>query len=477
MNLQQFLRALRARFGVFVLVLAATLLAAAAASLLLPKSYKATVTLLMDARNEQSLSSAQRPLILPQERLAFLETQKDILTSKKVARKVVQDLKLAEEPAVREILGDEPPSAAPLEDRVVDAVLKKLKVETSQSNVIRVSYASRDAAAAALISNAFAAAYIDTLLQLHVEPAREAAAWFEEQLMRLRSSLEAAQAKLTENYQQRQIVSADERADVEHTRLQALSDEAVKAQERSFQWDGREQQARNAVRGGASPDRLPDVLDNAFIQRLKSDLLLGESRLRQLATQYGRNHPQFERQVSENQSLREKLEAEMAKVVAGVGSSARQSRDHEAALAQAMEAQRKRMLGLKQSRNELTVLRRNVESAERAYDAALQRSVASQVDSRVNQTSVTVLSPAVVPDRPASPRMDLNLALSAVVGVMLGIGIVLLLEMTDRRVRSLDDLENACDVPLLGELKPWKPAARLLGPAAPDTRALPNYPG
>ena len=336
MNLLQFLRALRARFGVFVLVLAATMLAAAAASLLLPKSYKATVTLLMDARNEQSLSSAQRPLILPQERLAFLETQKDILTSKKVARKVVQDLKLAEEPAVHEILEGEPHSAAPLEDRVVDAVLKKLKVETSQSNVIRVSYASRDAAAAALIANAFAAAYIDTLLQLHVEPAREAAAWFEEQLTRLRSSLEVAQAKLTENYQQRQIVSADERADVEHTRLQALSDEAVKAQERSFQWDSREQQARNAVRGGASPDRLPDVLDNAFIQRLKSDLLLGESRLRQLATQYGRNHPQFERQVSENQSLREKLDAEMAKVVAGVGSSARQSRDHEAALAQAI---------------------------------------------------------------------------------------------------------------------------------------------
>lgn len=474
MNLQQFLRALRARFGVFVLVLAATMLAAAATSLMLPKSYKATVALLMDARNEQSLSSAQRPLILPQERLAFLETQKDIITSKKVARKVVQDLKLAEEPAVREILGDEPPSAAPLEDRVVDAVLKKLKVETSQSNVIRVSYASPDAAAAALVANAFAGAYIGTLLQLHVEPAREAAAWFDEQLTRLRGSLEEAQAKLTENYQQRGIVSADERLDVESTRLQALSDESVRAQERSFQWDSREQQARNAVRRGAAPDRLPDVLENPFIQRLKGDLLLGETKLQEMATQYGRNHPQIERQVSENQSLRRKLDAEMAKVVAGVGSSARQSRDREAALAQAMEAQRKRMLGLKQGRNELTVLRRNVESAERAYDAALQRSVTSQVDSRVNQTSVAVLSPAVTPDRPASPRMDLNLALSAVVGVMLGIGIVLLLEMTDRRVRSQDDLENAWDVPLLGELKPWKPASRLLGQSASATRALPN---
>lgn len=474
MTLQQFLRALRARFGVFLLVLAATLLAAAGTSLMLPKTYKAAVSLLMDARNEQSLSSAQRPLILPQERLAFLETQKDIISSKKVARKVVQNLKLAEEPAVREILRDEAQGAAPLEDRVVDAVLKKLKVETSQSNVIRVSYASPDAAAAARIANAFAGAYIGTLLELHVEPAREAAAWFDDQLKRLRVALEQAQARLTENYQQRGIVSADERLDVESTRLQALSDESVRAQERSSQWDSREQQARNAVRQGASPDRLPDVLDNPFIQRLKGELLLGETKLRQMATQYGRNHPEFQRQVSENQGLREKLDAEMAKVVASVGSSARQSRDREASLAQAMEAQRKRLLGLKQSRNELTVLRRNVESAERAYDVALQRSVASQVDSRVNQTSVTVLSPAVAPDRPASPRMDLNLALAAVVGVMLGIGIVLLLEVSDRRVRSQDDLQNAWDVPLLGELKPWKPAHRLLGQSGSDTRALPN---
>lgn len=474
MNLQQFLRALRARYGVFLLVLAATLLAAAGTSLMLPKTYKAAVSLLMDARNEQSLSSARRPLILPQERLAFLETQKDIISSKKVARKVVQDLKLAEEPAVREILGDEANGAAPLEDRVVDAVLKKLKVETSQSNVIRVSYASPDAAAAARIANAFAGAYIGTLLELHVEPAREAAAWFDDQLKRLRDALEQAQARLTENYQQRGIVSADERLDVESTRLQALSDESVRAQERSSQWDSREQQAHNAVRQGASPDRLPDVLDNPFIQRLKGELLLGETKLRQMATQYGRNHPEFQRQVSENQGLREKLDAEMAKVVASVGSSARQSRDREASLALAMEAQRKRLLGLKQSRNELTVLRRNVESAERAYDAALQRSVTSQVDSRVNQTSVTVLSPAVVPHKPASPRMDLNLALAAVVGVMLGIGIVLLLEVSDRRVRSQDDLQNAWDVPLLGELKPWKPAHRLLGDSGSDTRALPN---
>src|SRR5712664_3469971 len=99
---QQFLLALRARFGVFATVLAATILAATVASVLLPKSYKATVALLVDAKDEQSLSNALRPLVLPQERLNYLQTQADILASRKVARKVVEDLKLALRAPARE---------------------------------------------------------------------------------------------------------------------------------------------------------------------------------------------------------------------------------------------------------------------------------------------------------------------------------------------------------------------------------------
>src|SRR5690242_13749083 len=101
MSFQQFLLALRARFGLFMVVLLGTVLAAAVASLLLPKSYKATVSLLIDAKDEQSLSNALRPLVLPQERLSYMQTQIDIITSKKVACSVLQDLKLAEDPATR----------------------------------------------------------------------------------------------------------------------------------------------------------------------------------------------------------------------------------------------------------------------------------------------------------------------------------------------------------------------------------------
>ena len=475
MSIQQFLLALRARFGVFGLALAATVLAATVTSLLLPKSYKATVSLLVDAKDEQSLSNVLRPLIAPQERFSYLQTQMDIITSKKVARKVVQDLKLAESPSTRAAFEKAEGGKGSIEEWLVESLLKKLKVEISQSSVIQASFSAADPGFSASVANGFAKAYIDTMLELRVEPTRQAAVWFDEQLKILRANLEDAQAKLTDYHQRQGIVSADERSDVENTRLGVLSEQVTRAQEQTFQWNSRTQQARRFLEQGGSPDRLPDVLDNPFIQKLKADLLHGETKLEEMATQYGSNHPQYQRQVSENQSLRDRLDAEMRKILSGIDSSARQSRQREADLMKAMAAQRARLLALKENRNEFTVLRRNVESAERAYDTAMQRSVVSQVESRASQTNVTVLNPAFVPSTPSQPKIFLNIALSVVVGTMLGIGIVILMEMFDRRVRSRNDLDNAWNVPLLGVLNAWQPAGiPLLGRPSGAGRALPN---
>ncbi len=472
MNLYQFLSALRARVSLFAFLLLVTVLVATLVSLLLPKIYTATVSLLLDAKEEQSLSTALRPLVSSQERASYLQTQLDIITSEKVARKVVDDLKLAQRAVSANALEDVAKHGGSIEDKLVEVLMQDLKVDTSQSSVIRLSFSSRDARYSAEVANAFARAYIDTMLELRVEPAQKAAAWFDEQLKSLRANLEDAQAKLTDYHQRRGIVAADERLDVENTRLAGLSDQVVRAQEQTFEWKSREEQARESLRQGGSPANLPEVMDNPFIQKLKQDVMHGETKLRELSTHYGPNYPQYQRQVEENESLREKLDAEMKTFVAGIQSSARQSRQREAGSRRAMAEQSARVLGLKENRNELTVLRRNVESAERAYDTAMQRSVVSLVDSRANQTNVMVLNPAGVPRKHSSPKIPLNIALSVVVGTILGIVMVMLLEALDRRVRSRSDLE--LDVPLLAVLNQPRPAGRRLGLPDRSRRALPN---
>jgi len=472
-NLNLFLSALRARLGVFAVVLAATILAATVVSLLLPKSYKATASILVDAnKDEQSLSNV---LIPPRERIGYMQTQMDIITSARVARKVVQDLKLAESPASQAAFEKEAGGTGSIENWLAENLLRRLKVETSQSSVIQVSFSSADPRFSALVTNAFAKAYINTMLELRVEPMQQAAVWFDEQLKSLRANLEDAQAKLTDYHRQQGIISADERLDVENARLGELSSQLVRTQDQTFDLDTREQQARALRKQGASPDKLPDVLANAQVQKLNADLLHGEVKLQELSTQYGANYPQYERQLSENQSLREKLDAEMRKVVAGIENSKRQSRQREAELKGAMEAQRARLLELKEHRNELTVLARNVESAQRTYEAAMQRSVISQVEGRASQTNVALLNPAVAPRRPSYPKIVLNIALSVVVGTMLGMGMAILTELLDRRVRAPSDLDQGQNVPLLAVLNGQLPAGYpLLGRLSGTRRALPN---
>ena len=473
MNLNLFLSALRARLGVFALVLAATILAATVVSVLLPKSYKATASVLVDAnRDEQSLSNV---LIPPRERIGYMQTQMDIITSERVARKVVQDLKLAESPASQAAFEKEAGGTGSIESWLVDNLLRRLKVETSQSSVIQVSFSSADARFSALVANAFAKAYINTMLELRVEPMQQAAVWFDEQLKSLRANLEDAQAKLTDYHRQQGIISADERLDVENARLGELSSQLVRTQEQTFDLDTRERLARDVRKRGASPDKLPDVLANAHVQKLNADLLHGEVKLQELATQYGANYPQYQRQLSENQSLRDQLDAEMRKVVAGIENAKRQSRQREAELQAAMAAQRARLLELKEHRNELTVLTRNVESAQRTYEAAMQRSVVSQVESRASQTNVALLNPAVAPRTPSHPKIALNIALSVVVGAMLGIGMAILTELLDRRVRTPSDLDHGQSVPLLAVLNARLPVGTpLLGRLSGTRRALPN---
>jgi len=469
-SIYQFLLALRARFGVFAISLIATVVAATVVSFLLPKTYRATTSLLIDAKEEQSMSNVP-PSFYPQEKLSYLQTQVDIIMSQRVARRVGQDMKLAQNPEMQAAF-KKTGGEGTIEDWLAENLLRKLKVETSQSNIINVSFSSSDPRFTARVADAFARAYVDTMLELRVEPTRQAAEWFDEQLKSLRANLESAQAKLTNYLQREGIVSADERLDVDSTRLAALSDQVVKAQEQTSQWNARERQAREFLKSG-SLDRLPDILDNPFIQRLKTDLHQGEAKLRELAAQYGSNYPQYQRQLSENGSLRQKLDAEMKKVVAGIENSARQSRQREADVTNAMAAQRARLLELKENRNEFTVLRRNVESAERAYDTAMQRHVVSQVESRASQTNVTVLNAAAVPGKPTQPKIALNIALSVVVGTMLGVAIVLLMEMLDRRVRSRSDLDLG--VPLLVVLDTWRPAQhRLLGWTKDAPRPLPS---
>ncbi len=448
MNFHQFLLALRGRIWIFLGLLGATVIAAVAVTWLMPRTYDATVSVLVDNRDEQSLNTQ---LVPARQQMGYMQTQVDIIQSQRVARQVVKDLKLAEGANLRAAWQKAGSPGTP-EDWVAQGLLTKLKVEVSQSSVIGVTYSASDAKFAALVANAFANAYMAVTLNLRVEPTKDAAAWFDDQLKELRKSFEDSQAKLARFQREKGILATDERVDVETARLAELSSQALRATESSYDSAARLGQARN---GRTNTESLPEVLANPLVTTLKTELLRAESKLQELSTRLGPNHPQYQQQASEVQALRDRMNAEMRKVVGGV--------------------QRKRVEDLRDARNEALVLQRDVDTAQKAYEAALSRKMVNKIESGARQTNVTVLNPAIEPTFPSRPKVPLNIALGFFVGTLLGLAAVFLLEILDRRVRSDPDLDAVMlgiDVPMLGSLQTWHPS-RLLG-ADGGPRALPS---
>ena len=67
------------------------------------------------------------------------------------------------------------------------------------------------------------------------------------------------------------------------------------------------------------------------------------------------------------------------------------------------------------------------------------------------------------PRAPSSPNLKINVALSLVLGTILGAGIAFVLELFDRRIRSADDLRGLFDLPVLGVLAKERNAKRRPG--------------
>jgi chain length determinant protein EpsF len=474
MSLHQFMLALLARRKTFGLVLAATVLTTILVSLVIPRTYVATASLLVDARDGQSMASEIPGS--PRERTGYLSTQVDIITSRPTARRVVEDLKLASDPRLREAWESDTGGKGSPEDWIAAELLKTLKVDTSQSSVLQVIVAARDAQLAADVANGFAKAYVDTALELRTGPSRQAAAWFDDQLKELRANLEQAQSKLSGYLEQRGIVAEDERSDTENTRLAELSTQYSAAQNATFEAATRQKQAQAAIAAGGA-ENLPEVIGNPLVQTLKTSLAQAEARMRELTAHLGPNHPQYQRQAAELNGLRERLRYEIGRVANGIDSAAAQAREREAALRNAMAAQRAQVLARKQYRSEMAVLTREVDTAQRMYDTALARYVVNKVESRASQTNVAVLNPAIAPLKHQRPQVTLNALLSVIVGMILGLGAVYMLETLDPRVRSRGDLESQLNLPLLVVLDDGHFGAgrRLLGgPAAAPALAAPQ---
>jgi chain length determinant protein EpsF len=450
MTISQFLYVLLARWKAIAFVFTAAVATAVVLSFVLPPKYEATATVVLDFKGTDPILG----ILLPgQAGSGYLPTQLDIIHSKRVAIEAARIMKLADSPFVRQQFLDATGGKGNLEDWLGNLLLRNLELKPSRdSSVVDISFEAQSPEFAAGVANAFAEAYQRVNLELRVEPAKQTAAWFDEQLQTLRKNLEDAQGKLSAYQREKGFTAADERLDLETARLAELSQQYTAAQAAAADALSRQRLLSDFMARGANPESLPDILGNPVIQGLKTQLANSQSRLEQISSQLGANHPEIKRLKADIAEQRQQLNAEIRTVSAAIQNTSQLAQRREAELAQAVAGQKARLLRLNQGRDEMAVLLKEVESAQRAFDAASSRFTTTNLESQATNTTISILNRAVPPAFPSFPILWVNVVVGIVAGLVLGVGLALVMELLDRRVRSEDDLTLSLEAPMLGLL-------------------------
>ena len=462
MNLRQFLMLLRARRRLILSTLFATILLALGWSLVQSKTYTATASVLLNYKGVDPLTGLTMPgQLLP----GYMATQIDIISSRNVALRVVDRLRLAGSPAVIAQFQEATEGKGTVRDWLADLLQRRLDIKPArESSVVEISFKGADPAFAAAVANAFAEEYQNASVQLKTEPMKKAATYFNEQTRQLRDNLEAAQARLSKYQQEKGIVSLDNnRVDVELSRLNDLSTQLVAAQAAALEASSRERMA-----GGAAV-LSPDVANNPLIQNLRVALAAAEGKLAENGARYGGYHPQYLAARAEVEKMRADLNTALGTVSKSVGGNAQVLRQREEQLRVALAAQKTRVLELNRTRDELGAMLKDLDSAQRAFDAASGRFSQTRIEAQAEQSDIAVLNPAVAPAEPSGPRVLLNTLVAILLGTVLGLGLALLFELLQRPVRAAGDVQELLGIPVLGTIEWHAPPRRtglraLMGP-------------
>jgi polysaccharide biosynthesis transport protein len=443
--------------------------------------YQAGARLLIDAENPNVVSFKE---VIEQDQTTqdYYQTQYNILQSRALARRILDEQNLWSEPpfghartresglrqrmvvlvsaalnigasrkAVRPPARDVDETAA--QSNAIDEFLANLTVTpVRNSRLVDVKYQLSDPALATRIVNSLVKNYIEQNLEFRFTASREAVDWLEHHLTEQRKQVAEAEARLQAYREQNDAVSLQERSNIVVQKLTELNAALTQAKTNRLQKEASYQQLQSLLSRPETLDTFPAILSNSFIQQQKAELAQLQSQSAQVGEKLGPNHPDMLKLRSAIQMSQAKLEGEIAKIVQGVKNEYQAAVANEHSLTAALDAQKAAAQAMNRKAIDAGVLERDVQSSRQVYDSLLQRAKETGLSSELKTSNIRIVDQAEQPVTPVSPRLWFNLVLALFSGVMLACGLVCLFECIDNRIKSPDEITSVLGISELGML-------------------------
>ncbi|MCX5868880.1 MAG: polysaccharide biosynthesis tyrosine autokinase [Proteobacteria bacterium] len=372
----------------------------------------------------------------------YFRTQYEILQSRDIARRVLNNLNLRGTPQFPEV---------PDPERVF---LGGLEVEpVKESFLVKIHYQGSDPEEAARFANAVAQAYGERILDEKKDIGREAFTFLSDQLSEINQRIKKSETASVKFLEERRIYSLDEAKQILHGKIRSLYQELSEMQKNEREI----QQQLKDLQGFDLND--PQILalkifrENSLVQRLIEKRLTLAATVANLRAQYKSGHPDLSRPESELAAVDRQIQEEVDNIRKGLELESKGLQTRENSLLQEIKLREKEATNLNEYSVEYYPLQREVDTNQKIYDALLTRFQETRVFNEAINTNVKVLESAKPPPAPFRPNRRLNILLSLLVGLGLGTGLAFFfeyLETVQATIREGRDIEEKLAIPLLG---------------------------
>ncbi len=447
-DFKEYLQALRRYVWLVVLFVVASVGVAVAVTSRQQRLYEAMCTIEYDPNPPRPLGADVEDVAEPLQNFwitrEFFETQNRIIASRLVAERVVERLGLHHD---RDFVGDSElpedwPGVTVTEAALIlQSRLTVVQVEDTRLVTIHVRDGSPERAA--LLANTVADVYIDKTLEDRMASTVSSLEWLGTQLDSLRTELDDSERALHAFKQDHNIlsVSLEDRQNLVAAELEHFSSALGDARTERIQ--RRAHLTRLRALRDADTDGMGAGFDDVpVVATLQASLRSALAERETLALRYGPEHPEMREAEGRIATLRAQVRAEIDGLVRSAEADVTEAAEIEASFRQAVADANTAGLEVNLLEIEYTQLSRTRENNEKLYGVVLERTTETDLTRMLRVTHVRIVDRALDPGAPVTPRVTINLAVGAGIGVLLGLLVAIVLGRLDRRVKGPRDVEQ-----------------------------------
>jgi len=389
-----------------------------------------------------------------------LETQAAILRSDALAMKVIETMRLDENPTFAGATGPQAGDSVRVSSMQPDparaagllgAFRSGLSVQLIQnSRLVQISFTHPDPRLATEIANALVRTFVEENFRTKYESVTQTSVWLSTELADLQMKVQTSEEKLVRYQKDHSILGVDEKQNIVTAKLDELNKELTAAQTDRIQ---KESNFRLAEAGDpAAFTKTSREGTSSMLEKLREKEAELNTQYAQATTQFGPGYPKVAELNNQLKQLRTEIAAEQTRMQDEIHNQYLAAVQRENLLTTAFEQQKREANQLNESAIEYSVLKRDAEANRQLYQDLLQRLKEAGVSAGLRSSNIRVVDVARTPTYPIKPNVPRNLQLGLLLGLACGIGLAFVLESLDTSIRNMQEVSAISMLPALGTI-------------------------